>query len=171
MKKKVLCMSLAAMLLSQTGVMATQEHKHVWIDDIKNSDETTNRYYCECGEVRDEIIADIRNFVVSFDANGGYVETETVETKKSGNRTNKSTAWPGGFNGYHHCGASRYVLRYDPGSRADCAVFCSHYFCRVLLGLASVCFPRPRKEMVEIGIALITQLREYLPFLNAIFWR
>ena len=42
-------------------------------------------------------------------------------------------------------------------------------FC--LLGLASVCFPRPRKEMVEIGIALITQLREYLPFLNAIFWR
>ena len=80
MKKKVLCMSLAAMLLSQTGVMATQEHKHVWIDDIKNSDETTNRYYCECGEVRDEIIADIRNFVVSFDANGGYVETETVET-------------------------------------------------------------------------------------------
>lgn len=47
MKKKVLCMSLAAMLLSQTGVMATQEHKHVWIDDIKNSDETTNRYYCE----------------------------------------------------------------------------------------------------------------------------
>ena len=42
-------------------------------------------------------------------------------------------------------------------------------FC--LLGLASVCFPGPRKEMVEIGIALITQLREYLPFLNAIFWR
>ena len=83
MKKKVLCMSLAAMLLSQTGVMATQEHKHVWIDDIKNSDETTNRYYCECGEVRDEIIADIRNFVVSFDANGGYVETETVETYKN----------------------------------------------------------------------------------------
>ena len=25
--------------------------------------------------------------------------------------------------------------------------------------------------MVEIGIALITQLREYLPFLNVIFWR
>ena len=42
-------------------------------------------------------------------------------------------------------------------------------FC--LLGLASVCFPGPRKEMVEIGIALITQLREYLPFLNVIFWR
>ena len=40
-----------------------------------------------------------------------------------------------------------------------------------LLGLASVCFPGPRKEMVEIGIALIAQLREYLPFLNAIFWR
>ena len=37
-------------------------------------------------------------------------------------------------------------------------------FC--LLGLASVCFPGP-----EIGIALITQLREYLPFLNVIFWR
>lgn len=83
MKKKVLCMSLAVILLSQTGVMAAQEHKHVWIDDIKNSDETTNRYYCECGEVRDEIIADIRNFVVSFDANGGYVETETVETYKN----------------------------------------------------------------------------------------
>lgn len=42
-------------------------------------------------------------------------------------------------------------------------------FC--LLGLASLCFPGPRKEMVEIGIALITQLREYLPFLNVIFWR
>lgn len=42
-------------------------------------------------------------------------------------------------------------------------------FC--LLGLASVCFPGPRKEMVEIEIALITQLREYLPFLNVIFWR
>lgn len=83
MKKKVLCMSLAVILLSQTGVMAAQEHKHIWIDDIKNSDETTNRYYCECGEVRDEIIADIRNFIVSFDANGGYVETETVETYKN----------------------------------------------------------------------------------------
>ena len=41
----------------------------------------------------------------------------------------------------------------------------------IFVGLASVCFPGPRKEMVEIGIALITQLREYLPFLNAIFWR
>ena len=58
--------------------------------------------------------------------------------RKSGNRTNKSTAWPGGFNGYHHCGASRYVLRYDPGSRADCAVFCSHYFCRVLPAWACI---------------------------------
>lgn len=83
MKRKVLCMSLAVMLLSQTGVMAAQEHKHIWMDDIEHSDETTNRYYCECGSVKDEIIADIRDFVISFDANGGYVETETLETHKN----------------------------------------------------------------------------------------
>lgn len=34
MKKKALCMSLVAMLLSQTGVMAAQEHKHVWIQKL-----------------------------------------------------------------------------------------------------------------------------------------
>ena len=41
-------------------------------------------------------------------------------------------------------------------------------FC--LLGLASVCLPRPRKEMVEIGIALITLPLESLPFLKEIVW-
>ena len=65
---------------------------------------------------------------------------------------------------------SQYAYCCDPGSRSDCPVSCSHYFVGFcLLGLASVCFPGPRKEMVEIGIALITQLREYLPFLNVIF--
>ena len=59
-------------------------------------------------------------------------KTETVETKKSGDGTVESAAWPAGFNGYHHCGAFQYAYCYDPGSRSDCPVSCSHYFCRVL---------------------------------------
>lgn len=40
-------------------------------------------------------------------------------------------------------------------------------FC--LLGLASVCFPGPREEMIGIWTALISQLQEYLPFLDMVF--
>ena len=74
MKKKVLLTSLALMLAMQSGIMAEATHRHKWVDDIKNSNDTINRYTCECGASKDELIADIRDYVITFDANGGYVE-------------------------------------------------------------------------------------------------
>ena len=82
MKKKVLLMTLALALMIQSSVMAESTHKHKWVDDIKNSNETINRYTCECGATKDEVIADIRDYVITFDANGGYVEEPEKETYK-----------------------------------------------------------------------------------------
>ena len=44
MKKKVLLMTLALALMMQSSVMAEAAHKHKWVDDIRNSNETINRY-------------------------------------------------------------------------------------------------------------------------------
>lgn len=82
MKKKVLLMTLALALMMQSSVMAEATHKHKWVDDIKNSNETINRYTCECGATKDEVIADIRDYVITFDANGGYVGESEKETYK-----------------------------------------------------------------------------------------
>lgn len=79
MKSKALTLTLAIAMAAQITATAA-EHKHDWIDDIKNSDETTNRYYCECGATKDEDIASIRNFIVAFGANGGYVDVTKKET-------------------------------------------------------------------------------------------
>lgn len=81
--KKVLCILIAVGILSQTSVWAASAHKHVWMDDIEHSDQTTNRYYCECGEVKEENVADVRDYVIRFDANGGGVETKTLETRNN----------------------------------------------------------------------------------------
>ena len=75
-------MTLALALMIQSSVMAEATHKHKWVDDIKNSNETINRYTCECGATKDEVIADIRDYVITFDANGGYVEEPEKETYK-----------------------------------------------------------------------------------------
>ena len=82
MKKKVLLTSLALMLAMQSGIMAEATHRHKWVDDIQNSNDTINRYTCECGASRDELIADIRDYVITFDANGGYVEEPEKTTYK-----------------------------------------------------------------------------------------
>ncbi len=82
MKKKVLLTTLALVLTMQSGIMAEETHKHKWMDDIKNSNDTINRYTCECGASKDEVIADIRDYVVTFDANGGYVAEPEKETYK-----------------------------------------------------------------------------------------
>jgi len=82
MKRKVLFAILALAITMQSTVMAEATHKHVWADDVAGSDETTNRYYCECGATKDELIADIRNPIVTFDANGGYVAEPQKETYK-----------------------------------------------------------------------------------------
>lgn len=82
MKRKVLITAAIAMLITQSAIAAEAAHKHEWKDDIKNSTDTINRYVCECGETKDEVIADIRNYVVTFDANGGYVAENKKETYK-----------------------------------------------------------------------------------------
>ena len=53
MKKKVLLTTLALALMIQSSVMAEATHKHIWEDDIKNSNEIINRYTCECGATKD----------------------------------------------------------------------------------------------------------------------
>lgn len=82
MKKKVLLTTLALALMIQSSVMAEATHKHIWEDDIKNSNETINRYTCKCGATKDEVIADIRDYVITFNANGGYVGEPEKETYK-----------------------------------------------------------------------------------------
>ena len=82
MKKKVLLTTLALALMIQSSVMAEATHKHIWEDDIRNSNEIINRYTCECGATKAEVIADIRDYVITFDANGGYVEEPEKETYK-----------------------------------------------------------------------------------------
>lgn len=82
MKRKVLITAAIAMLAIQSTASATAEHKHAWKDDVKNSTDTINRYVCECGATEDEVIADIRDYVVTFDANGGYVSVTEKETYK-----------------------------------------------------------------------------------------
>ena len=82
MKKKVLLIAITLMLMIQSGVMAEATHKHTWADDIKNSNDTINKYICECGATKDEVIADIRDYVIIFDANGGYVGEPEKETYK-----------------------------------------------------------------------------------------
>ena len=67
MKKKVLSMTLALALMIQSSVMAEATHNHKWVDDIRNSNETINRYTCECGATKDEVIADIRDYVITAD--------------------------------------------------------------------------------------------------------
>lgn len=80
MKRGVVITGLALSLAIQTSVLA--EHKHVWIDDIAHSDEIVNRYYCDCGAEKKEVIADIRDYVITFDANGGFVAETKAETYK-----------------------------------------------------------------------------------------
>lgn len=82
MKRKVLLATIALAITMQSTVMAEATHKHVWVDDIINSDETTNRYTCECGAAKDEKICDIRDYIITFDANGGYVAEPEKETYK-----------------------------------------------------------------------------------------
>lgn len=82
MKRKVLITVAITMLITQSAIAAEAAHKHTWKDDIKNSTETVNRYVCECGETKDEVIAKIRDYVITFDANGGYVAETAKETYK-----------------------------------------------------------------------------------------
>lgn len=82
MKRKALFAIIAMAITMQSTVMAVATHKHIWEDDIKNSDDITNRYYCECGATKEENIAEIRNPIVTFDANGGFVEDSQKETYK-----------------------------------------------------------------------------------------
>lgn len=83
MKAKVLTMCLAVTMLMQSNVMALSGHKHTWMDDVEHSDAATNRYYCDCGETKDEIAADIRDYVITFDPCGGFVEETQAKTKKN----------------------------------------------------------------------------------------
>ncbi len=83
MKAKVLAMCLAVTVSMQINVMAQSGHKHVWMDDIEHSDATTTRYYCDCGEKKDEIAADVRDYVITFEPCGGFVEENQFETKKN----------------------------------------------------------------------------------------
>lgn len=83
MKAKVLTMCLAVTMLMQSNVMALSGHKHTWMDDVEHSDAATNRYYCECGEKKDEIVADLRDYVITFDPCGGFVEETQAKTKKN----------------------------------------------------------------------------------------
>ena len=79
-KKAVLSAAVITGLLMQSTVLAAGAHRHNWLDDVKHSDQTTNRYYCECGATKEERVEDVRDYIVTFDANGGGVETETMET-------------------------------------------------------------------------------------------
>ena len=81
MLKKVLSTWLVLLLMSQSAVcIAAETHKHVWIDDIENSDMDTNRYYCECGASKEEVVLEIREYVITLDANGGEVDKEALTT-------------------------------------------------------------------------------------------
>ena len=82
MNKRVLLATIALAITMQSAVMAEATHKHIWVDDIENSNETTNRYTCECGAAKDEDIASIRNPIITFDANGGYVAEPEKEAYK-----------------------------------------------------------------------------------------
>lgn len=82
MKRKVVITILAMTMLTQSIVTAQANHKHVWVDDIAGSNETINRYTCECGSAKDEVIESIHNPIITFDANGGYVEETQKEAYK-----------------------------------------------------------------------------------------
>lgn len=83
MKAKVLAMCLAVTVSMQINVMAQSGHRHVWMDDAEHSDAATNRYYCECGEKRDEIAADVRDYIITFEPCGGFVQQRQAKTKKN----------------------------------------------------------------------------------------
>lgn len=81
MLKKVLCTGLVLFMMSQSSVcFAADQHSHVWVDDIENSDMETNRYYCDCGAVKEEVVSEIREYVITLDANGGEVDDKTITT-------------------------------------------------------------------------------------------
>lgn len=82
MKRKVLIAAAMVTLVTQSAMAAEATHKHIWTDDVKNSNDVINRYVCRCGATKDEVIAEIRNPVVTFDANGGYVSVTEKETYK-----------------------------------------------------------------------------------------
>lgn len=81
MFKKILGLSLGVgMLLNSTTFAASEQHS--WVDDIARSNEVYNAYVCEnCGEMRYEEIAKIRNYIISLDANGGIAEPSQLTTK------------------------------------------------------------------------------------------
>lgn len=82
MKRKHVVTILAGVLIMNSAVTAQASHKHIWKDDIKNSNDIINCYTCECGETKEEVIDEIRDYVITFDANGGYVKEPHRETYK-----------------------------------------------------------------------------------------
>lgn len=80
--KKIVSLITASAVILSPVFAAEDGHKHIWIDDIEHSTHTTNMYYCkECGETKAEDVNSVRDYIVTFDANGGIVETKTLETR------------------------------------------------------------------------------------------
>lgn len=84
-KKIVSTITALALLSAMATVTAAQEthFQHDWQDDLLNSNELVNVYYCDCGQTKVENIASIRDYVVTFDANGGEVDLQTAETRNN----------------------------------------------------------------------------------------
>lgn len=85
MKSKKFVSTITVLALLSVAVTLTAEaedrHQHEWQDDIANSTETTNAYYCACGQIKVEEVGAVRDYVVTFDANGGKVDLKTAETR------------------------------------------------------------------------------------------
>lgn len=80
--KRLLALAAAiSMIFTATAAFAENGHTHDWLDDIENSTETTNAYICECGETKLENVDEVRDYVITVDANGGVVDTPTLTTK------------------------------------------------------------------------------------------
>ena len=77
--RRILGITLALAMSLPTSAFAA--HTHNWYDDIHRSVDGVNAYYCECGARRYEDVASIRDYVITLDANGGGVDTQTLITK------------------------------------------------------------------------------------------
>ena len=79
MMKKLIGLGLALAMIGTNAFAA--EHTHNWCDDIAHSTEDLNVYVCECGEYKYENVCDVKEPIITFDANGGIVAATTIEAK------------------------------------------------------------------------------------------